>query len=608
MAQWHLSLKTAAAMAFLAVAAIPVWLAWELPHSVALTLEKERAGERHEAYAKAMVMALERYHTDVSTSFQIIADDLTSTPEPRDHSTAITALGLNHICVFDAITGVLKNAQGTEALPCPDSTGEERLMLLRGLTVNGGVGVSGVRMDARGRPEVLLTYRMGRQIAAGSLGTAYIRELARGMRFGQDGHVAILDRDGLLIAHPDPAWTSPPKSLARLDIVQQLMAGETGRDGFVSPALNEPMIGAFRPVEGVGWGVLVNQPEQEMERIVTETKRQTLIVLMTALALATALAMLGAHLLLDPLGRIRQAAEKLGRGEGAGLIEPMGAGSHLREIDDLRGAFNAMVLRIRRSRRTEFAARREAQEATRMKSRFLANMSHELRTPLNAIIGFAEVTQKRLTGTERERDREYLGYIHDSGIHLLSIINDLLDLSRIEAGTWKLEEGDVDLSQAIRDARAMLGTMPEDKQITIVMKGIDSPVMIWADRRAIRQILLNLTTNAVRYTQEGGLVVIACHIVDAGAVRVVVEDNGPGIDPEELDTIKTPFARGHAHETAAIPGTGLGLPIVEALVHMHGGRFDLTSQQGQGTRAQVTFPSNRTLLTLVHGSDRKVAQ
>jgi len=263
-----------------------------------------------------------------------------------------------------------------------------------------------------------------------------------------------------------------------------------------------------------------------------------------------------------------------------------------------------MVLRIRRSHRTEIAARKEAQEATRTKSRFLANMSHELRTPLNAIIGFAEVTQRRMSDPERDRDREYLGYIHQSGIHLLSIINDLLDLSRIEAGAWSLDEEDVNVSEAIRDSRTMLGTMPEDKDITITLKGIDKSPMLWADRRAVRQILLNLTTNAVRYTQEGGRVMIGCSLDKGGSISLIVEDNGPGIARGELEKIRAPFTRGRAHETAAIPGTGLGLSIVDALVDLHGARFDLASEPGKGTRARVVFPPSRTLLTRTKGVEK----
>ncbi len=609
MTRWHLSLKTAAALAFLAVAAIPVWLAWELPQGVAIKMEKEQASDTHAAYTNAVIMSLKRYHSDVETVFGMLADDL-EIPHLNAEETrtaAMETLRFNHICQFDVLTGALKASVVIPGRPCPEVAPAKRLELIRSIAVENQVRFSGVMISPLGTPMLLLVRRAGTRITVGSLDTGYFRELASAIRFGIDGHAAIVDQNGRLLAHPDPSWTNPPKSMAEIDLVKALMEGKEGAGRFFSPSKNAWMASAYGSVKGPGWGILVNQPEQELETIITEIKRSTFKVLLIALAIATALAMLAAHVLLDPIKRIRLAAERLGSGEGDALIAPTGAGSRLTEINDLRAAFNAMVLRIRRSHRTEIAARKEAQEATRTKSRFLANMSHELRTPLNAIIGFAEVTQRRMDGPDRERDREYLGYIHDSGLHLLSIINDLLDLSRIEAGAWLLEEEEVDVSKAIFDSRSMLGTMPTEKKIDITLKGIDRSVMLWADRRAIRQILLNLSTNAVLYTQDGGQVVIGCSVGEAGSVTLFVEDNGPGIDSEELAKIRAPFSRGRVQETAASPGTGLGLSIVDALADLHSARFDLISEPGQGTRAKVVFPPTRIVLK-TSTSSRTAAQ
>jgi len=611
MKKWQISLKTAAALAFLAVAAIPVWLAWELPQSEAIRLERERAERTHQTYTDAIAMSLKGYHARIEAGFTVVADDLARAggePVPERAQT-MDALGLNHVCVYDVVTNTLEGANARAGMPCPETPTAEYLNAIRTLAVDEQMRISGVQEGPTGMPALLLVRRSGAAATIGSLDTRQFRELAETVRFGEYGHAAILDHTGRVLAHPDPTWVNPPMDMSGLDIVQMILDGGSGTSEFYSDAMKADMVSAYASVEGPGWGILVNQPEREMKFIVTEIKRGTFKVLLIALAIAAALAMLAAHLLIGPITRIRLAAERLGSGEGVALIPPTGAGSRLTEINDLRAAFNAMVLRIRRSHRTEIAARREAQEATRTKSRFLANMSHELRTPLNAIIGFAEVTKRRMTGlnTERDRDREYLGYIHDSGIHLLSIINDLLDLSRIEAGAWLLDEEDVDVSKAIRDSRAMLGTMPEDKKITIMLKGIDKAIMLWADRRAVRQMLLNLTTNAVRYTQDGGTVVIGCAIGEGGSISLVVEDNGPGIAAEELMKVRAPFTRGRAHETAAIPGTGLGLSIVDALADLHDARFDLTSEMGRGTRAKVTFPPNRTLLTLVGEATRNTA-
>lgn len=610
MTKWHLSLKTAAALAFLAVAAIPVWLAWELPQSVAIDLETRRANEMHVAYTNAVAMSLKRYHADVETGFGMLADDLQprNTGPERDRTAALKTFGFNHICSFDVSTGTLLGSSAMAGLPCPEVAPPERLELIRSLAVEGQIRFSGVLLGPAGKPMLLMVRRTGSSITVGALDTWYFRELGSTITFGEAGHAAIVDHTGHILAHPNPAWETPPRDMSDVGVVRELMAGKQGVGSFHSEIANARMVSAYRSVRGPGWGILVNQPEREMTAFITEIKRGTAKVLVIALGIATLLSMLAAHFLITPIQRIRLAAERLGSGDGDALIAPTGAGSRLTEINDLRAAFNAMVLRIRRSHRTEIAARREAQEATRTKSRFLANMSHELRTPLNAIIGFAEVTRRRMTGPDRERDREYLGYIHDSGIHLLSIINDLLDLSRIEAGAWLLDEEGVDVGEAIMASRTMLGTMPADKDIEVAIEGSGDPVMLWADRRAIRQILLNLTTNAVRYTQDGGQVTIRCHTHENGAISLTVEDNGPGINAEELTKIRAPFSRGKAHETAAIPGTGLGLSIVDALSDLHGARFDLTSTPGLGTRATITFPPGRTMPATGTASTSAAAQ
>ncbi len=611
MTKWHLSLKTAFALAFLAVAAIPVWLAWAWPQQVAIDHELKAAKQTHVVYTKAIALALEQYHTTVVTAFGILADDLQARENGPaiDRTKVLKAYRFNRICNFDAAKGTLIGSMIQAGRPCPAAPPAEKMTFIRSVAAENQIRFSDVMIGPSGQPILLMVRRNGPVIVVGVLNADYFRTVGETIKFGRDGHAVIVDHTGQVLHHPNADWENPPKKLTTLKpfkpIMDEVLAGNSGTGEFFSPAKNTMMETAYRSVKGPGWGILVNQPTTEMETAVAEIRNGTFGVLALALGIATALAMLAAHVLLDPIKRIRAAAERLGSGDGDALIAPTGAGQRLTEINDLRAAFNAMVLRIRRSHRTEIAARKEAQEATRIKSRFLANMSHELRTPLNAIIGFAEVTQRRLASPGQERDREYVGYIHDSGHHLLSIINDLLDLSRIEAGARELDEEDVDLGAAIRETVTMLGTMHRDKNIEVVLKGTDEVTMLWADRRAVKQMLLNLATNAVRYTQEGGRVILGCARGEGGAVSLTVEDNGPGIDPDELEKIRSPFARGRAHETAAVPGTGLGLSIVDALSDLHGARFDLTSEPGIGTRAKIVFPPNRALLVLDAVEDAK---
>ncbi|WP_421724170.1 sensor histidine kinase [Bauldia sp.] len=239
--------------------------------------------------------------------------------------------------------------------------------------------------------------------------------------------------------------------------------------------------------------------------------------------------------------------------------------------------------------------RRLAKEAHRTKSRFLATMSHELRTPLNAIIGFSEImSAKELHPVDETKHREYAASIHSSGQHLLNLIDDILDLSRIEAGHEDLNEEPIHLADVADACRRMIEPKSLEKSITVSERYQSDLPRLWADDRAIRQIVLNLLTNAVKYTPTGGSITIEVGTV-AGGQFVCVRDTGPGIAENEIPIALSAFGRGIAATRGAEQGVGLGLPIVQALVQLHEGTFTLRSPPGEGTYATVTFPASRVM-------------
>ncbi|WP_029056773.1 sensor histidine kinase [Stappia stellulata] len=241
-------------------------------------------------------------------------------------------------------------------------------------------------------------------------------------------------------------------------------------------------------------------------------------------------------------------------------------------------------------------ARRRAEEANLAKSRFLATMSHELRTPLNAILGFSEVMKSQLLGPiENQTYCEYAGDIHSSGQHLLNLINEILDLSRIEAGRYELTEEAVPLATLIDECKNMMGIRARKKNITITEILEDNLPKLWVDERAVRQVVLNLVSNAVKFTPMGGDVTIKAGWTAGGGQYISIRDNGPGIAEEEIPVVMQAFGQGAIAIKSAEDGTGLGLPIVQALVQMHGGKFELKSKLREGTEALVTFPSSRVL-------------
>jgi signal transduction histidine kinase len=234
---------------------------------------------------------------------------------------------------------------------------------------------------------------------------------------------------------------------------------------------------------------------------------------------------------------------------------------------------------------------RQLEVTSRHKSEFLANMSHELRTPLNAIIGFSEVLNERMFGELNDKQEEYLKDIHASGQHLLSLINDILDLSKIEAGRMELELADFDLPLAMDNALTLVRERASRRGVTLQMT-VGEPVgTIRGDERKMKQVLLNLLSNAIKFTPEGGRIGVAA-VRDDGAVEVSVSDTGVGIAPEDLETVFEEFRQVGA-SAAKQEGTGLGLALTRKFVELHGGKIWVKSQVGAGSTFTFTLPLRR---------------
>jgi signal transduction histidine kinase len=264
------------------------------------------------------------------------------------------------------------------------------------------------------------------------------------------------------------------------------------------------------------------------------------------------------------------------------------------EVRDLQTSFNVMAEAMERSRRYEQEARLKAEEASRSKSAFLANMSHELRTPLNAILGFSEVMIAETFGKiGTPRYAEYLKDIKVSASHLLDLINDLLDLSRIEAGAMKLQEVWVGLDDSLEECAGMFRAGAAGKGLSLEVDNRAGSLAVLADERALRQILINLLSNAVRHTPRGGKVVLGAAPTGDGGLDVFVADSGVGIPAKDLQRVLQPFEQARSGQRGSGEGTGLGLAIVKELVDLHGGELSLDSAVGQGTTVTFRLPPAR---------------
>ena len=265
-----------------------------------------------------------------------------------------------------------------------------------------------------------------------------------------------------------------------------------------------------------------------------------------------------------------------------------------RDMLMLRNDKTELIVALAKAKLESDEARERAEAANKAKSQFLANMSHELRTPLNAILGFSELITSRAFRSDPAKHHEYAELIHGSGHHLLTLINDVLDLAKIEAGGFDLRESELDLPRVIEECMNMVESHARANNCTVRAEiPVDLP-LLFADERAIRQVLLNLLSNAVKFTQADGSVVPFARVEEDGGLSFGVADTGIGIALADQERVFQNFGQGRHDVAISDKGTGLGLPIAKGLIEAHGGRIELESREGEGTCVTALLPASRT--------------
>jgi signal transduction histidine kinase len=296
-----------------------------------------------------------------------------------------------------------------------------------------------------------------------------------------------------------------------------------------------------------------------------------------AIVLALILGFVLSWSVIGPIQRIDARLAKISSGDFSGHVDV--------ENRDELGALAANVNRMNDELRRLYS---ELEETSRHKSEFLANMSHELRTPLNAILGFTQVLRERMFGDINEKQEEYLDDILASGHHLLSLINDVLDLSKVEAGQVALERAPFSLRDALEQGVVVVREQASNDDVAIAVTADPAADVVDGDARRIQQVIFNLLSNAVKFTPAGGSVDVTSARVN-GEVHVAVADTGPGIAPEERERLFDEFQQGDAG-VAQREGTGLGLALSKRLIELHGGRIWVESEPGEGSTFTFTLP------------------
>jgi len=369
----------------------------------------------------------------------------------------------------------------------------------------------------------------------------------------QSGSIALINLDGTLLVRSPPWPGALGLSLHDHPLFQRYYAGHSRQGQML----------AVSPVDGISRAITFTLADPyPVATLVSMTDAEILAPWWQRVQLALAFGGLGLLVVLGGMALILYLLRRL-EGEAQDLE---------RRVEERTGELQRMVDRRRV---------------------FLASLSHELRSPLNVILGFSEALIGGLHGALTLGQRDYLTDIYRSGTLMLGLVNDLLDGAAIEAGSLRLEMGAVDLASLISEATAMIRHQAEANGASVVTR-IDPPSLrLWADRRRLLQILLNLGTNAVKYAGPGSRIEMTAQLTPNQSCRIEVSDNGPGMSPEEIALALTPFGRGN--DSRGIEGTGLGLPLAAGLCALHDGTLTLHSRPGQGTRVEILLPPTRVM-------------
>ena len=432
----------------------------------------------------------------------------------------------------------------------------------------------------------------------------YVWDVVSSIRIGRAGYAYAVTRSGDLIAHPDISLVLQRPSMAQLKQVQaafQTPPAVTKRTAMVSTNVQgENVFTSSAVIPGLDWAVIIEQPLEEAYQPLYASILRTSSLLLIGIGMALLASLFVARRVVTPLRRLRQGVERIGKGDLGFRLE-LKTGD---EIEILADEFNRMTVALQEAyttletkviERTQElgVANQKMDEANRHKSAFLANMSHEFRTPLNAIIGFSEVLlDPSLKVTEEER-KQFLTDVATSGKHLLKLINEILDLSKIEAGRMELQVEPASLSKVLGEVHSTMRHLAAKKSIELRVYTDGGIALLSMDAARIKQVLLNLVGNAVKFTPEGGQVWVRTDAAD-GVVRVEVGDTGPGIPVEEHERIFQEFRQLKMNGSIdKLGGTGLGLALTKKFVEMHGGKVWVESQVGKGSRFFFTLPMTK---------------
>jgi signal transduction histidine kinase len=429
----------------------------------------------------------------------------------------------------------------------------------------------------------------------------YVWDLLSKLRVGTEGCAYAVARNGDLIAHPDISLVLQRRNAAHLDQVRlafQPLTDAAKPHWIIAKDLSgRRVFSSWSTIPILGWVVFVEQPVEEIYGQLYSSLFRTSAFLLVGLGMALVASLFVARRVVRPLEALRNGVERIGGGDLNSRLE-LKTGDEIevlaeefnRMTDNLQQAYVGLEQKVGARTQELAVANERLKELDQLKSDFVAKVSHELRTPLTAIKGAVDLILREVAGPLTDKQFHYLNRVRSNTQHLAGLINDLLDLSKIESGKTEIKASRVALDGLVHEVLESLRPVAAEKVIALEATFGESSILVSADRSKINQILTNLIGNAIKFTPSSGRITVSASGTGKEGVQVSVSDTGPGIPPREKEKIFDKFYQ-IAEEGGTKPkGTGLGLPICKALVELHGGRIWVESEDGHGSTFSFTLP------------------
>lgn len=604
-----ISIRIAFIGIFSILLAVPLILFYVWPISKAMENELEQVKGKHLLIAQNLGSALERYHSDVITTFEYYVEKSTRFPATDISTTLLTNLNFRHICIADPISGRVLSGYGELIAKCPKIVPPKRLAMFKDLAVEGKTIMSGVVKGPHDKPIIFLVHAKNGFYVIGALNTDYIVQLGKQISFGVKGHAAIVDQHGRVLAHPLDSWIAAIKDISKISTVRRMLAGETGVQIFFSPALKDDMIAGFAAVKGPGWGVMIPQPLKELKDAAKEIQWSAIYIFAIGIIIAFFVSVLATLPILRPLSAAVEGAKRMGQGHTNTRLN-LGYRFIPRELYSLLTSFNKMAenvssaekeltdhrdnlqtqvdeatseLKIQAAELQE--ALKKEKELSALQRQFVSMVSHEFRTPLALIDSSAQLIKRRAHSITPCETIEKIESIRAAIQRMTRLLESTLTASMLDEGRININVKECRVDKVLTEICSNHQRLTSEHKIDC--KFGELPTTMTADAAALEQIFNNLLSNAIKYSPDSSLIEVFAE-QDDDQIVIQVRDFGLGIDEDDLPNMFGRYFR--AKTSAGIAGTGIGLNLARVFVELHGGSINVRSTKGEGSIFTIRLP------------------